>query len=214
MISRDVKRLKKRLRDFLPDLPEKDRSEISNSYDIIGEIAIIHQSRLAEEYGSNVAEAIMKIHPNVRSVFAQNGAVQGNFRLRMLKQLSGEKRTFTVHKESGCAFQVDVEKCYFSPRLLNERMRIARLVQDGEIVVNMFAGVGCFSIIIARHSNPVKVYSIDINPEAVRYMKENVRINGCFGKVIPIFGDARRVIEENLQGLADRVIMPLPEKSS
>ena len=77
----------------------------------------------------------------------------------------------------------------------------------------MFAGVGCFSLIICRHSKPSKVYSIDINPDAVGFMKENVRINGQYGKVIPILGDAREIIETRLRGIADRVIMPLPEKA-
>jgi tRNA (guanine37-N1)-methyltransferase len=83
----------------------------------------------------------------------------------------------------------------FCPSSLNERIRIARLVQDGEIVFNMFAGVGCFSIIIARHSDSGKIYSIDINPEAFRLMKENVRINGPYTRIIKLTGGGRIVAE-------------------
>ena len=102
----------------------------------------------------------------------------------------------------------------FSPRLSYERMRVARQVGKSEVVVNMFAGVGCFSVLIAKHSDAEKVYSIDVNPEAVNYMQENVRINRVYGKVVPMLGDAKEVIEARLLHVADRVVMPLPEKAS
>ena len=110
-------------------------------------------------------------------------------------------------------FSVDLAKCYFSPRLLYERSRLAGLVKEGEIVVNMFAGVGCFSIIIAKKAFPTQVYSIDINPNAVKYMEENVKLNRVYGKVTPILGDSKEVITAKLIGRADRVLMPLPEKA-
>jgi tRNA (guanine37-N1)-methyltransferase len=155
----------------------------------------------------------MSVHKNVRTVLAQTGAVAGEFRLRRLEYVAGERRTRTVHRESGCLFSVDVEKCYFSPRLLYERMRIARLAQDGETVVNMFAGVGCFSIVMAKHADVEKVYSIDVNPYAVEQMRENIRVNGFYGRVIPMLGDARTVVEQKLRRVANRVLMPLPAKA-
>jgi tRNA (guanine37-N1)-methyltransferase len=79
--------------------------------------------------------------------------------------------------------------------------------------VNMFAGVGCFSIIIAKHVNSTKVYSIDVNPEAFRFMTKNIKLNRVYGKVTPILGDAKNVIENQLSRSADRVLMPLPEKA-
>jgi tRNA (guanine37-N1)-methyltransferase len=137
----------------------------------------------------------------------------GDFRVRDLRLLAGEEKTSTKCKESGCVFAVDVEKCYFSPRLSHERLRIASLVKSGETVVNMFSGVGCFSIIIAKTVSQTKVFSIDVNPVAVQYMEENVRINRVYGKVIPLFGDSKDIIDAQLQGKADRVLMPLPEKA-
>ena len=118
-----------------------------------------------------------------------------------------------MHRESGCAFKVDLAKCYFSPRLSGERMRIANLVKNGENIINMFAGVGCFSIIIAKHAKNVTVYSIDINPVAVEFMADNARLNGVYSNVVPILGDSKTVISGRLQRCADRVLMPLPEKA-
>jgi len=194
-------------------LPEHVLSDVYNSYDIVGDIAIIRLTRETLQFGEKIAETIMKIHRNVQTVLAQTSPVHGDFRTRKLEHVAGENKTVTLHKESGCLFSVDVEKCYFSPRLSFERMRVAKQVRDGEVIVNMFAGVGCFSIVIAKNSNAEKIYSIDINPAAVEYMKENVRLNRVYGRVIPILGDAKEVILQRLSGKAERVLMPLPEKA-
>jgi tRNA (guanine37-N1)-methyltransferase len=205
--------LRKGLRKTFGETPSANSAGVYSSFDIIGDIAVTKMPGYSSVNPEDVAEAIMKRHKNVKVVFLQNAGVRGDFRLRGLTQVIGEKRTCTVHRESGCQFKVDVEKCYFSPRLSGERQRIALLVQPNEIVVNMFAGVGCFSIIIAKHVDTAKIYSIDVNPAAVKFMTENVRLNRVYGKVIPILGDAKVVIEKNLQGVAERVLMPLPEKA-
>lgn len=188
-------------------------SGVHHSYDIIGDIAITHPHGKQNKSGEGAARNIMNIHRGVKTVLAQTGAVSGDFRLRRLEYVAGERKTATCHRESGCFFLVDVERCYFSPRLSYERMRVATQVEKGDIVVNMFAGVGCFSIIIAKHADAERVYSIDMNPEAVNYMKKNVRINKVYAKVVPMLGDAKKIIEEKLRNMAARVIMPLPEKA-
>lgn len=186
---------------------------VYKSYDVVGDIAIIRVPENLEHCSPIIAEAIMQTHKNVKSVWRQASPISGDFRLRQLEFVMGERKTETIYKEHGCVFKVDLAKCYFSPRLAFERIRIARLVQPREIVVNMFAGVGTFSIIIAKHSEANRVYSIEINPLAAEYMEENVRLNRVYEKVVPICGDAEKVIKEKLQGVANRVLMPLPEKA-
>ncbi|MDY6959499.1 MAG: class I SAM-dependent methyltransferase family protein, partial [Halobacteriota archaeon] len=133
------------------------------------------------------------------------------YRIRKLEILRGEGSTETVYKESGCSFKLDVSKVFFSPRLSYERGRIAGMTGAKETIINMFSGVGTFSIIIARKNPDVKVYSIDINSYAYDYMVENVKLNHLEGIVIPKLGDAREVIQdEGMVGFADRVLMPLP----
>ena len=192
--------------------PAKNSGRGHSSYDIVGDIAIIRPAERGK-CDENVGRAIMTLHKEVKTVLTQMSAVGGEFRLRKLKFIAGEKKTKTVHKESGCLFNVDVEECYFSPRLSYERNRIASVVEKGEIVVNMFAGVGCFSIIIAKHARVDRVFSIDVNPVAVEYMQKNIRLNRVYGNVIPILGDAAKIIQEKLCRVADRVLMPLPEKA-
>jgi tRNA (guanine37-N1)-methyltransferase len=207
-------KLRKRLRKLLSEfLPPDESVYVFNSYDIVGDIAILRITGKSRRHSQTIAETIMSIHKNVKTVLVQTSPVRGDFRLRELEYVAGENKTTTIHKESGCLFSVNVGECYFSPRLFYERMRIAKQVEKGEAIVNMFSGVGCFSIVIAKHSNVEKVYSIDINPAAVQSMQENVRLNRAYGKVVPILGDAKDVIEKRLCHAADRVLMPLPEKA-
>ncbi len=201
--------MRKRLRSTLT----LGTASVYNSFDIIGDIAITKLPDPSTTNAKAAGEAIMKVHRNVKAVFAQTSAVAGDFRLRSLRHIAGKNRTRTLHRESGCVFSVDLQECYFSPRLSHERLRIAELVQPSETVVNMFAGVGCFSIVIAKHSQAAKVYSIDVNPIAVEFMQENVRLNRVYGKVVPLLGNSKEIIEKQLQWSADRVLMPLPEKA-
>ena len=187
--------------------------KVYRALDLVGDIAVTKLPNFSPEKAAAAAFAIMNSNKCVKTVLAQTSKVSGEYRLRKLTCIGGENKTHTTHKEHGCAFKVDVETCYFSPRLSGERKRIALLVEPNETVVNMFAGVGCFSIIIAKQVPTAKVYSIDINPEAVEFMRENIRLNKVFGKVFPLLGDAKTIIEEKLQGCADRVLMPLPEKA-
>ena len=185
---------------------------ISTSYDIVGSIAVLRP--LSETNKARaIAAKIMSIHKNVKTVLSQEGKIAGVFRLRSLSYVAGEDRKLTLHRESNCLFSVDLEKCYFSTRLSHERLRISKLVKPGETVVNMFAGIGCFSILIAKHAAPDLVFSIDINPAAIALMRENIRLNAVYGKVIPLLGDSERIVSHHLQGVADRVLMPLPEKA-
>jgi tRNA (guanine37-N1)-methyltransferase len=206
--------LRKRLRALLARvLFPNELAYICNSYNIIGDIAVIRLPERAKKYGKIIAEAIMQVHKNVGTVLAQTSPIHGGFRLRRLELVAGEAKAVTIHRESGCLFSVDLEKCYFSPRLSYERMRIAWLVKKRETVVNMFAGVGCFSIVMVKHSNVRKVYSIDTNSAAIQFMEENIRLNRVHGRVISLQGDAEEVIEERLRHVADRVLMPLPRKA-
>ena len=206
--------MKKRLRETLSTvLSPKDLRTIYSSFDVVGDIAIFRLPRAASANAQTIAKAIMSVHRNVKAVLLQTSPVAGHLRLRRLTLVAGENKTNTVHKEFGCLFAVDVAKCYFSPRLSHERMRIARLVETGETVVNMFAGVGCFSIITAKHSGAAKVFSIDVNLTAIQFMKENIRLNRVYDTATPLLGDAKEIVNSRLQHVADRVLMPLPEKA-
>lgn len=198
---------------LLNRLTSEELAMLSGSFDIVSDIAIIKVPKSLEGREMLIAEAVMSANRCVKTVLKQVSPVSGELRTRRLEWVAGENKTEATYRESGCSFRVDLSEVYFSPRLSFERMRIARLVRGGEVVVNMFAGVGCFSIIAVRHGVASKVYSIDINPRAVELMRENIALNRVEGKVEAFLGDAREVVETAFRGVAHRVLMPLPEKA-
>ncbi|MEM1673922.1 MAG: class I SAM-dependent methyltransferase family protein [Candidatus Bathyarchaeia archaeon] len=201
--------------DYLEDkLPPYLLASLPRSIDFIGDIAVVEIPEELEPHKYLIGEAVLKVYKRVRSVLAKSGAVRGTYRVRDYEVIAGSDNTETLHKEHGCKYYLDLRKVYFSPRLSYEHYRVASQVHDGEVVVDMFAGVGPFSILIAKMRSNVLVYSIDINPDAIGYLKRNIYTNGVEGKVIPILGDAREVIGTRLTHIADRVIMNLPEKAA
>jgi tRNA (guanine37-N1)-methyltransferase len=119
-----------------------------------------------------------------------------------------------VHREHDCRFKLDLEKVYFNPRLGGERARVAvQVARSGkpEEIIDMFAGVGPFAIQIAKRAPPSHVTAIDLNPEAIRYLTENIRLNRV-QNVTPVEGDIRAVYHR-FPETADRLIMNLPKSA-
>jgi len=201
--------LKKSLENILTS---QESQELISSFDQIGDIIIVKIPNSLLTKKKLIGETLLNEVKIAKSVFYQASAVEGDFRTRNLEILAGEDKTETEYKEFGCKFTVDVENAFFSPRLSTERERIANLVQDGEIVVNMFAGVGMFSIMIAKKKR-CTVYSIDINPVATKLCEKNIISNKIAGNIISINGDASQVIQEQLKNKSDRTLMLLPERS-
>lgn len=152
-----------------------------------------------------------KVKP-ARSVFVQSSPVGGDHRTRSLELLAGQDSTLTEHKENGYRMIVDVEKAFFSPRLSTERMRVAEACADGETVLNMFGGIGAFSLAIAARKL-CTIYNIDINPEATRLCGMNASRNRLKGRIISITGDAATEAIK-LKNTSNRTLMVLPERSS
>lgn len=188
----------------LLDLPQALEELLPSSMDIIGDIVIIRLPEELEDFVEGIGNAIAKA--NRAKTVAVDRGVEGSVRLRNLELVVGDE-TCTVHKEYGLSLEVDVAKVYFSPRLSAERWRVSNLVKDGETVVDMFCGVGPFSVMIAKYRNPKRIYAMDINPGAIEYLKRNVLRNRV-DKVKPILGDAKDTIKKI--GKADRIIMNLP----
>lgn len=193
-------------------LSETEISELYGAFDQIGDIIIIRIPDSLLSKKKMIGKTLLEKVKTAKSVFYQSSPVEGDFRIRNLELLAGEDKTETEYKEHGCRFRVDVQKAFFSPRLSTERERIANLINDGEVIINMFGGVGMFSIIAAKKKNCI-VYNIDINPDAIELCKKSISLNKLKGQVESIVGDASQIIEEKLVDKGDRILMLLPERS-
>ena len=140
--------------------------------------------------------------PEVKRI-VKLGRINGPKREPEVEILVGDN-TETIHRENHCFFKLDVARIMWSKGNTGERKRMANLVEDGETVVDMFAGIGYFSIPMAVHSNPAKIYSLEINPVSYGYLKENIVINKVEEVIEPILGDCREFAPKNF---ADRVLM-------
>jgi len=194
-------------------LPGKLRNLIPRSIDLVGSIAVVEIAPELYPHRRVVGDAIMQVHRSIKTVLAKSSPVDGVFRVREFETLAGSGKTETLHRENDCLYHLDLSKVYFSPRLSHERVRVASEVREGETVVDMFSGVGPFSILIARKHQQVRIYAIDSNPDAFYYLKRNIEANRVGSKVSAYLGDARQVVQDNLKGVADRVIMNLPERA-
>jgi tRNA (guanine37-N1)-methyltransferase len=186
---------------------------LPHSMDIIGRVAIIQIPPKLENYEVLIGKAIIDVHKNVKTVLVKKGAIRGTFRLRNFKMVAGIGITETEYREHGCIYHLDPTKVYFSPRLSQERWRVAQQVRKEETIIDMFAGVGPFSILIGKNHSEVRIFAIDLNLDAFNYLKKNIGVNRLHARIFPLFGNARKIIEENYVGVADRVIMNLPEQS-
>jgi tRNA (guanine37-N1)-methyltransferase len=193
-------------------LTEAEAEELYGAFDQIGNIIILRIPDSLLSKRKIIGEVLLEKVKTAKSVYYQSSPVEGDYRIRKVELLAGEDKTETEYKEHGCRFKIDVEKTFFSPRLSTERERIADLIKDGEIVINMFGGVGMFSIVAAKKKK-CHVYNIDINPYAARLCSENILLNKLKGTVESIEGDAAKIIEDRLLEKGDRVLMLLPERS-
>lgn len=185
-------------------------------FDIIGEVAIFELPKeykdaidsKKEKAAKEMGDKILAHHKNIKTAAFKTGGIKGPFRIRSFKIVSGKKSALTMHKEMGCRFMIDVSKAYYSPRLSFERKRINSIAKDGENVFVLFAGVGPFALIIAKNHPNSTVYANELNPEAYKHLKENIKLNKL-SNVVPIPGDARK-LAKTYKGTADRIVMPLP----
>jgi tRNA (guanine37-N1)-methyltransferase len=191
-------------------VPE-DLLGFSPTYEIIGDIALLEDSDLDSQKASKIANVLLRTQPNIKTVLKPLTPVIGEFRVREFEVVAGEPRTETVHREYGCRYKVDLARAYFTPRLSTERARILSWVMEGDTVVDMFAGVGPYSILIAKSNKPSKVVAIDKNPDAVRYLRENIILNSA-KNIEAIEGDAREEAKK-FAVTADHVIMNLPHNA-
>lgn len=164
-------------------------------YKKIGDILILDNNSSQEDY-----ESLSKKH-NVKTIMKIDH-IEGTKREPVFKILYGND-TQTINKENGCLFKLDLAKVMWSKGNNNERLRIAKLVEDDETVLDMFAGIGYFSIPIGVHSNAEKVISIEINPNSYNFLCENAKLNKL-DNLIPVLGDC---MVETPKFKADRIVM-------
>lgn len=170
-------------------------------WEMIGDVLIVQLPEGLRGEKAEIGRRLLELLPRAKAVLHREG-ICDVFRRPRVEVIAGEG-TETLHRENSCLYRLDPTRVMFSAGNMGERKRMARISAPGEVVLDMFAGIGQFAIPIARHSRPRRVVAVEKNPVAHGYLQENIRLNGL-GNVEALLGDCRDVAP---QGAADRVIM-------
>ncbi|HLD39066.1 MAG TPA: class I SAM-dependent methyltransferase family protein [archaeon] len=178
-------------------------SEIPGSYQIIGDILLMKMKIKSSVKKKKIAEAVIRILPYVKTV-CEIKEIKGELREPSVNMLVGSS-TVTTHKENDILYKIDVSKVMFSKGNLLERKRLLSQIVEGETVIDMFAGIGYFSLPIAKLTRAKEVIAIEKNPNAYNLLTDNIQLNKI-NNIIAIQGDCK-IAARTFGGKADHILM-------
>ena len=200
MVEAPFEQIKKLLsKEVPPDLINK----IPDKWEKIGDVGIIKLHPDLENYSKMIGKTFAKIL-HCKTVLNDVGGISGIYREPNVEIIYGEKDTETIHKENGIRFKLNLQKVMFSSGNMDERIRMAKISNKKETVVDLFAGIGYFTIPIAVYSKPKKIFACEINPISYEYLCNNISLNHVTEIVEPLLGDNKEIAPKNV---ADRVVM-------
>ena len=200
------------------ELTEEELSILPRGFQTLGKLIILKLNPRLLEKRKLIGEACLDLFPAIKSIYVNRGKIVGTFREpEKIEFIAGENNPIVEHKEHDVIYRFDITKIMFSKGNINERKHLATLVKSGEVIVDMFAGIGYFSLPIAKHSSVGKIYSIEFNPESYKFLAENIKINHLENRIVPIKGNCKvEVVKLSESGIrANRIIMgvfPAPKE--
>lgn len=184
-------------------IPKKYMNYLPKKWERIGDVLIIKLADEIDAYKEELSEVYSKIL-SCKSVLNDKGGINGLYRTPNFELIYGSKNTETIHIENGIKYSLDPRKIMFSSGNMDERLRMSNISEKDEIVVDLFAGIGYFSLPIAVYCKPKKIYSCEINPISYDYLCKNIVLNHVTSIIKPLEGDNKITSPENI---ADRVLL-------
>lgn len=206
---------------------ENSRARIPKSYDVIGDIAYLHS--IPEDDPETVGDSILKKNKAIKIVVARKNNLEGAVRApgsQGLQVIAGaeRKQLITTHAEYGIKCVVDLNHCFFTPRMASERIRICQQVARGEDILVLFAGVGMEALQIAGRTEASSVITVELNDVAVECLKrahrmlernKNVKCTGAAERLTILHGDVKEVLPQRLaESKFDRILAPRPKEGA
>lgn len=128
-------------------------------------------------------------NPKLKTVVNKVGTITNEFRVPEFEVLAGDPSLITEIKQHGATFRLDYGMVYWNSRLEGEHRRLFAQFKPGQIIVDMFAGIGPFAIPAAQQG--CVVFANDLNPTSVKYLSLNAKINKVADQVKAFNMDAR-----------------------
>jgi len=200
MVQKPIKQIRKKLKHkisleklrLLPDKWEKN-----------GNVLIIKLDEKLKDYDVVIGETYSDVL-GCKTVLNDVGGITGDLREPTVEVIYGSSETETIHKENGIKFKLDPQKVMFSSGNMSERIHMSKISCKDEIIIDMFAGIGYFTLPLAVYCKPKKIFACEKNPAAYNFLKENIVLNHVSNIVEPLKGDNREVLPKDT---ADRVVM-------
>ena len=150
-------------------------------FDAVGDVACLRRPLRDSEDGAALSSRILAANRKLRLVVAPRGTADlayGAARAPAagLARVAGAARSplVTTHAEHGVAVVVDLDRCFFSPRLATERLRVSKAVGRGERVLCLFAGCGPEVLVLAAKTAAKVVVAVDANAVAIRCLRRSL----------------------------------------
>jgi tRNA wybutosine-synthesizing protein 2 len=184
-------------------IPLELLNKLPDKWEKVGDVLTIVLSSEFNDYKELIGENYAKVL-SCKTILNDKGGIKGEFREPEVENIYGQKNTITIHKENGIRYKLDPQKIMFSSGNMKERIRMANISNKKETVVDLFAGIGYFTLPIAHYSKPKKIFACEKNKISYDFLCENIVLNDVTSIVQPLKGDNRKIAPKNI---ADRVIM-------
>lgn len=227
----------KSVKEILKPILKEKIKYLKSSFDLLGRIAIIEETEELKEYNKKIAEAIMKIYPSIKSVYLKSGIHEGEYRIQPYSLVLGENNSTTTYIENKVRLYLDIKETYFTPRLANERLRIAKQIKKEveekikknlhnideknneniiERILVLFSGISPYPITIEKNIEKkyleyIEIEAVELNPKAHEFAEKNLKLNKT--KRIKLYNEDAKKFLETTKKSYDRILMPLPKHS-
>uniref|UniRef100_A0ABD2XES9 tRNA (guanine(37)-N1)-methyltransferase n=1 Tax=Trichogramma kaykai TaxID=54128 RepID=A0ABD2XES9_9HYME len=171
--------------------------EVPTSYSIIGHIVHLNLRDEQLPYKNVIGQVLLDKIPSAKTVVNKLNEIDNTYRYFAMEILVGEPNTVVRVKESNCTFEFDFSKVYWNPRLATEHEAIVKLLKAGDVLYDVFAGVGPFSIPAARKK--VCVLANDLNPESYKWLVNNAKLNKVTKNLTAFNKDGREFLMNDVK---------------
>ncbi|NWT02242.1 TRM5 methyltransferase, partial [Mionectes macconnelli] len=171
-------------------LPEGQ--EVTSGFSRVGHIAHLNLRDHQLPYRHLIGQVIIDKNPGITCAVNKTSIIDSTYRNFEMEVLAGEKNLVTKVKENNTVYELDFSKVYWNPRLSTERGRIVELLKPGDVLFDVFAGIGPFAIPAAKKK--CRVFANDLNPESYHWLLHNCRLNKVDSKVKAFNMDGREFL--------------------